>query len=122
APLLFAAPDFSSDWPDFTPDFSSFCVDCAPDFPSDWVALTPDFSSFCVDCAPDFSSDWVAFIPDFSSECVDFIPDEGSFPSRFDGVAVLFCCAEAPPCSRLACALAKPELATTAIAAAEIKK
>src|SRR6202043_93907 len=91
APLLFAAPDFSSDWVGLMPDLSSFCVDFAPEFSPDWVAFTPEFSSFCVDCAPDFSSDCVDFIPDFSSECVDFIPDEGSFPSRFDGVAVLFC-------------------------------
>jgi hypothetical protein len=84
----------------------------------------PDFSSFCVDWAPDFSCDGIDFLPGFSSECVDFIPDEGSFPSRFDGVGVLFCCVAAPPCSRLvlSCAIANPELAISAIAAAETKK
>ena len=111
---------------DFSPRLfsSALLLLAAPDFSSDWVDFSPDFSSFCVDCAPDFSSDCVDFIPEFSSEWVDFVPDEGSFPSRFDEVAVIFCCVAAPLCSRLVlddfCALAKPELAISTIAAAEI--
>jgi hypothetical protein len=61
------------------------------------------------------------------------MPDEdpdGSVALRFEGAAELpvdgaLCCAEAPPCSRpipVPCALAKPALAISVIAAAEIRK
>jgi hypothetical protein len=61
------------------------------------------------------------------------MPDDGfvgSVASRLGVEAEVpvdgaLCCIDAPPCSRLIpvpCALAKPALATSAIAAAEIKK
>jgi hypothetical protein len=80
----------------------------------------------------DFCSDWAPFVPDdFGSDCAPFIPDEepeGSVAWRSapelppDGA---LCCAAAPPESRpipVPCALAKPALAISAMAATEVRK